>query len=55
MVMYHIMCGCFYLNQILTIHQISLLGTLQAMKNINNCIKLKVHTLYEILFSVRGN
>ena len=28
--------GCFYLNQLLIIQQISLLGTLQAMKNINN-------------------
>ena len=36
--------GCFYLDQLLIIHQISLLGTLQAMKNINNCNKLKIHT-----------
>ena len=35
---------CVYLYQLLIIHQISLLGTLQAMKNINNCIKLKIHT-----------
>ena len=47
--------GCFYLNQLLTIHQISLLGTLQSMKNKNNCIELKIHTWKEILFSVRGN
>ena len=48
MVMYHIdifkIWLFFYLNQLLTIHQISLLETLQAMKNINNCIKLKIHT-----------
>ena len=35
---------CFYLFQLLIIHQISVLRTLQAMKNINNCIKLKIHT-----------
>ena len=47
MVMYYIdilKFWLFYLYQLLIIHQISLLGTLQAMKNINNCIKLKIDT-----------
>ena len=42
--------GCFYLKPTIDNSQkISLLGTHQAMKNINNCVKLK------ILYSVRGN